>query len=126
MRQAGSAIGKAVAQRLVHGNRAGGSIEPNWPRSRQRRLRREVETECDAEITLFAIGMLLQHRPRQIGSEINIGGRERFTRDSAERCGDLTMKKSGHRLVVSDVAAVTLAVPEIDGAGADAMAIVAA
>src|SRR5271169_942611 len=50
--QTSSPVGESVADRLENGNRAGGSLQTNRPRSFERGLGREVQAECDAEFAL--------------------------------------------------------------------------
>src|SRR5215469_7909312 len=126
MRQLRSTICQAVSQSLINRNCSPRCLEMDWPGSRKRRFGRIVETERDAEFALLAIRVLFERSSAQIRSHVDIRWLERLARHLAERCSNLMMKKSGHRIVVDGVTPRTLTVSQRNGAGPNLLPIVAA
>lgn len=108
VRQFTPAVKKSVAQRLVDGDRSSWRVQVQWPGGRKRWFWRIVDTKCDAERALFAVGVSLEPRARLVGGHVHVRWLDGFAHQDADDLGELQVEKARCRFVVGEVSARTL------------------
>ena len=121
-----SAVNQCITQRLINDDGARGNIEADRPWRGQLRLRRKIQTQCNAKLALFAVGVLFQLRAAQVRCQINVGRLDRLACDGTDDARNLMMEEARYAFIVSYVATRALIVTKPNGAAPDFVTVVAA